>query len=131
MTIKDRLRLQPVAIGQKVGSGFKLRRKVGSRVESSMIEDLKDRDSDAKSEIQSEFAIKYNLGGLYLRCESDRIWTEFHYDFIFSKNYFLLERPAHSRRARNVMILLRKSSTYIDLFGFAQPRAEQNYFVWR
>ena len=45
MTIKDRLRLQPVTIGQKVGSGFKLRREVGSRVESSMIEDLKDRFS--------------------------------------------------------------------------------------
>ena len=69
-----------------------------------MIEDLKDRDLDAKSEIQSEFTIRYNLGGLYLRCESDQIWTEFHYDFIFSENYFLLERHVHSRRARNVMI---------------------------
>ena len=121
MTKKDRLRLQAVPIGQKVGSGFKLRREVGSRVKSSMIEDLKARDSDVKSEIQSEFTIRLDLDGLYLRCESDQIWTEFHYDFIFSENYFLLESRVYSRRARNVMILLRKPSTYIDLFSFAQP----------
>ena len=103
MTSRDRLGLQTVTIGEKVGSRNKLRRRVGSRVKSSMIEDLR-TDSDAKSEIQSEFTIRYNLGGLYLRCESDQIWTEFHYDFIFSESYFLLERHVHSRRARNVMI---------------------------
>ena len=41
LTSKDRLRLQTVTIGEKVGSGFKLGRRVGSRVESSMIEDLR------------------------------------------------------------------------------------------
>ena len=65
-------------------------------------------DSDVKSEIQSEFTIRLDLDGLYLRCESDPIWTEFHYDFIFSESYFLLESRVYSRRARNVMILLMK-----------------------
>ena len=131
MTNKDRLRLQPVTIGQKVGSGFKLRREVGSRVKSSMIEDLKERDSDIKSEIQSEFTIGLDLDGLYLRCESDQIWTEFHYDFIFSENYYLLEWCVYSRRARNVMILMGKSSTYIDLFCFVPPLTKRNHFMWR
>ena len=83
-----------------------------------------DRDSDAKSEIQSEFTIRQDLGGLYLCVESDQIWTEFQYDSVFPENYFLLERLVNSRRAKSVMIWLRKSSTYIDFFSFAHPRAD-------
>ena len=41
LTSRDRLGLQTVTIGEKVGSRIKLRRRVGSRVKSSMIEDLR------------------------------------------------------------------------------------------
>ena len=90
-----------------------------------------DRDSDAKSEIQSEFTIRQDLDGLYLSVESNQIWTEFQYDFVFSENYFLLERLVYSRRAKSVMIWLRKSSTYIDLFCFVPPLTKRNHFAWR